>query len=247
MKNCFFILAMVILPLPVLAFAKPMTVSYLERPPYYYTTATGQAAGLLVERTRAILSSAGIEADFLSLSPNQIIYVIQYLKVPHCSIGWFKKPERELYAKFTRAIYRNRPLVLLTKQGQKKLFSQNTSLKQIFSRKQLVMARMSSFSYGSYVDQLLEKYNPSSYFGTSTQTDLLAALFSGQANYMLVAPEEVAEMAKTAGLTVNDFELIELNEIPAGNLRYLMCDQAVSDETIERINKAIEKLYPGLK
>ena len=241
------ILAVIVLLLPESAFSKPMSVSYFERPPYYYTTKEGQAAGLLVERTRAILHAAGIEANFVSLSPNQIIYVIQYLSMPHCSIGWFKKPERELYAKFTQAIYRNRPLALLIKQSQKKLFSQNTSLKQIFSQKQLVMARMSSFSYGFYVDQLLEKYNPRSYFGTNTQADLLAALFAGQANYMLVAPEEVVEMAKKAGLAVNEFELIELNEIPAGNLRYLMCDQAVSDENIERMNKAIEKLYPGLK
>ncbi|MCW8860310.1 MAG: transporter substrate-binding domain-containing protein [Deltaproteobacteria bacterium] len=236
-------LSLVLLPLQTAA--EPLTVSYFERPPYYFTAKDGSAKGFLVTRTQEILRSANIEAQFLSLSPNQIIYVLKHANTPNCSIGWFKKSERELYAQFTQPIYQNRPLVLLTTRDQLLTFKQYEGLAAIFSQRQLVMVRMSSFSYGSFVDQLLEHHNPVSYFGTKSQADVVRAIAQGKANYMLAAPEEVDVMMQSAGLAADDFATMTLSEIPAGNLRYLMCGKQVSAETMQRLNIAIERL--GIK
>ena len=230
--------------IPLQASAEPLTVSYFERPPYYFTSASGTAAGLLVARTKKILQTAGIEAQFISLAPSKINYILRYATSPHCSIGWFKKPERELYAKFTQPIYQNKPLVILTTRENQKQLKKYKTLAQIFANKQLVLARMGSFSYGTYVDQLLEKLSPKSLFYSKQQAELLLSLHTNQASYMLVAPEEIQQMIIAAKLPEEEFVKMTLDEIPSGNFRYLMCGQTVSDSLIKQLNSAIEKLYP---
>jgi hypothetical protein len=100
--------------------ADQLNVSYFERPPYYLTTPAGDASGFLVEKTKKILQAANVNARFISLKPNKIIFIIKHANLPHCSIGWFKKPEREAFAKFTKPIYQDRPLVLLKTKLNKK-------------------------------------------------------------------------------------------------------------------------------
>ena len=232
---------------PAAVNAEPLTVSYFERPPYYFTTEDGNAAGLLVERTRRILREAGIKARFLSLTPNQILYVIKHANAPHCSVGWFKKPERELYAQFSRPIYRNRPLVLLIHQEQRHSFEKFDNLRTLFKAEDLVMARMSSFSYGSYVDTLLEKLNPTSFFEAESQEGLLKSIAERNSDYMLVAPEEVDDLIDRSGFSAGRFTTKTLREIPAGNLRYLMCTQVVDDDIMSRINQAIAEIDVSIR
>jgi polar amino acid transport system substrate-binding protein len=246
MKRLFIIVFIILSAfIPLQAGAKSLTLSYLERPPYYFTSESGTAEGLLIARTKKVLQTAGIEAHFISLTPNKINYILRYATTPHCSIGWFKKPERELYAKFTQPIYQNKPLVILTTREKQKQFKNYRTLAQFFADNQLVLARMGSFSYGAYVDQLLEKLSPKSLFYSKQQTELLLSLHTNQASYMLVAPEEIQQMIIAAKLPEEEFVKITLDEIPSGNFRYLMCGQAVSDNLIEQLNFAIEKLYPA--
>jgi hypothetical protein len=53
-------------------------------------------------------------------------------------------------------------------------------------------------------------------------------------------------LISSSGLPKNEFITLPLVGLPVGNLRYLMCGQGVSDETIQQLNAAIDKLYPGL-
>lgn len=221
------------------AFGESLTVSYFERPPYYFTALNGSAQGFLIDRTREILKTAQIEAQFLPLSPTQILYIVQHANTPNCSVGWFKKPERELYAQFTRPIYQNQPLVLLIHRDQQERFERFSDLATIFKTEKLVMARMSSFSYGTYVDRLLERFNPTSFFASKAQLDLLKAIADGTADYLLIAPEEVDELIRRSGFDSDNFRIKRLDELPAGNLRYLMCNRAVKKAVMDRINQAI--------
>ena len=247
MKRYLCLIALTIIALiPLTVTAEPLTVSYFERPPYYFTNNSGDAEGFLVARTKKILQTAKLEAQFLSLSPQQIIYILQHANTPHCSIGWFKKPERELFTKFTKPIYQNKSLVLLTTRSKQKYFSTFKTLEEIFSSQELIIARVGSFSYGSYVDHLLEQLTPKSKYFSKNQADLLQAIYANQASYMLVAPEEIEQMIVTAALPAAEFITITLDKVPSGNYRYLMCGQAVSNELIDQLNSAIEELYPDL-
>lgn len=228
------------------AAAASLTISYFERPPYYFTTASGKPAGFLFERTRKVVEEAGIDANYISLTPYRIIYTLHHATTPHCSIGWFRNAERELFARFSEPIYRNQSLVLLTGTEQQKQFAGLPTLRKVFSRDGLTMARMAEFSYGTYVDSLLRELTPKSVFFTGNQSNLLQAIVDHRASYMLVAPEEITMLARSIGKADKDFVSFQLEDIPEGNLRYLMCNQDLDAETLGRLNNAIKKLYPNV-
>ncbi len=225
------------------AAAEPLTVSYFERPPYYYTTENGAAAGILLDRTRQVMRKAGLDIRLVTMAPYRILYVLQHATVPHCSVGWFKNEERELYAKFSKPIYRNQSLVVLTSKVQRGKFSSQETLRELFADRSLTMARMAEFSYGEVVDKLLGELSPNSIFLTGEQSTLLQAIAENKATYMLVAPEEVGMLTRLIGLPVEDFVSIKLTDLPSGNLRYLMCNQAVPDETLQQLNRSIQLFY----
>ena len=225
--------------------AEPLSISYLERPPYYYRDAHGKGAGLLIERTRDILREAEISAQFVILQPSQIMFLLQRATVPHCSVGWFKTAERELFAKFSRPIYQDQPLVLLAHREKGAEFPVGATLRQVFSDPHLTIARLGQFSYGEVVDRLLAELSPASLFRTTEQVQLLQALHDRSADYMLIAPEEIEMLISSSGLAETEFISVPLAGMPAGNLRYLICGQGVSDEVMTRLDAAISKLYPG--
>ncbi|MCK5117885.1 MAG: transporter substrate-binding domain-containing protein [Candidatus Aegiribacteria sp.] len=240
----FFLISLILLLfLPSKSSSTPLTVSYFERPPYYFTK-QDRAAGFLIELSRKIFQDAGIEVVFISLPPARIIKAIKNADNPHCSIGWFKKPEREKFAKFSLPIYQNQPVVLLTSKKFKELFLPYKTLQQVFSDKTLIMGKMSSFSYGSYVDDLLTRIAPSSQTITKCQSILIKLIDKGRISYMLAAPEEIPTLITSADLKHADFHTHNLTDIPHGNIRYLIFSQAVQDEVIGRINLSIRKIIP---
>jgi len=227
--------------------AEPLTISHLERPPYYYRDSNGKVAGFLAERTQKILAAANLEAQFVSLEPSQIMFLLHRASAAHCSIGWFKTDERQLFAKFTLPIYQDQALVLLTHRSHRHKFPAKATLENIFTDRQLIIARLGQFSYGNHVDTLMETLSPVSLFRSNEQVQLLQAIYTQLADYMLIAPEEIDMLIRSSGLPKEEFISLPLQGTPAGNLRYLMCGQGVSDESMQRLNAAISKLYPTSK
>ena len=240
----FFLIAVaLIMVLPANGNGTPLTISYFERPPYYFTE-QGQAAGFLIDLSRKIFQDAGIDVTFRSLPPARIIQTIKKAKTPHGSIGWFKKPEREKFAKFSLPIYQNQPIVLLTSKRLEKFFIHYDTLQQVFSDKTLIIGQMGSFSYGSFVDELLTRILPKRLTIATQQSTLLKLIDRGRISYILVAPEEIPNLINSANLTQSDFYTHTLRDIPCGNIRYLIFSQAVSDEVIDKINLSIKKIIP---
>ncbi len=219
--------------------AEAMTISYFERPPYYYTAKNGQPEGFLLNKVVGIMEQAGIEARFLSLTPNQILYVVRHAVSPHCSIGWFKNSQREEFAKFSRPIYQDKPIELLIRKSGLARIGKEHTLAAIFNNNSLIFARNIHYSYGEYIDGLLGEKEPNSSLTVKGQAGLMQAVAADDKKYILVPPEEAMSLIKRAGYQQEDFALVPLTDIPVGNKRYLMCSQSVSDELLERIDQAI--------
>ncbi|HOO46364.1 MAG TPA: transporter substrate-binding domain-containing protein [Deltaproteobacteria bacterium] len=227
--------------LPQCLLAQDLTVSYMNRPPYYYTE-DGTARGFLVELTKKILDDAGIDVTFRELPPNRIMHEIQKRDHAHCSIGWFRTPEREQFAKFSLPIYRNRPIVVVTTRENNYLFTGYSTLHQLFTDRSLVMGNISSFTYGSYIDRLMKDLRPATHEISTSRGTLPALIKKKRVHYLLSAPEEVETLIHGEGLRSEDFMTIVMSDIPEGNKRYLMFSMSVSDDTITRINASMVKI-----
>ncbi|GAB6112074.1 substrate-binding periplasmic protein [Desulfomicrobium salsuginis] len=221
--------------------ATDLHVVYLERPPYYWTE-NGQPRGFLLGLTRQILDRAGIPASFSQHPPNRIMEELRTDSGPTCSIGWFKTPERETFATFSLPIYRDQPLVLLTTTDKAHLFSRHTTLRDVLADRSLIMAQVASFSYGEAVDRMQKEILVRSLTVSSSQKVLPKLILQGRAAYMLVAPEEVPTLLRLAEVDAGRFTTLTMQDIPAGNLRYLIFTKSVPDSTLQRINAAIADL-----
>lgn len=240
MKKIAFSALLVLLMLPQSVMCETLTVSYLERPPYYHTR-QGRADGFLIELSKRIFQDAGVEVVFEMMPPKRIMMELKNADNVHCSVGWFKKPEREEFAKFSLPIYRDRPVVILTTKKQKQMFARHETLRDVFLDKSLIMATMSAFSYGSYIDGLRKDVFPKTHEISSRQNLLPKLIMKGRAAYMLTAPEEVETLVRSAGLDPDDFVAITMPDIPAGNRRYLIFTRGVSDDMIKKINISVRK------
>jgi polar amino acid transport system substrate-binding protein len=235
------LLALLLVPVRGGAAGPELKVAYLERPPYYWTE-DGQPRGFLLDLTRHILEQAGVAASFAPLPPSRILEEIRNDLSPWCSIGWFRTPEREAFAKFSLPIYRDRRLVLLTTKDKAGFFGGHRTLREVFLDRSLIMAQIASFSYGAFVDGLQQETGARSMTVSTTTTVLPRLIVQGRAHYMLLAPEEVPTLLASAQADPGLFVTLELDDIPRGNLRYLMFSRCVPDETIAGIDAAIAAL-----
>lgn len=226
---------------PYTGLCEVITVSYLDRPPYYYTKG-GKPRGFLIELSKYIFLDAGIKVVFKEMPPKRIMHELKNRYSLHCSVGWFKKKEREAFAKFSLPIYQNKPIEILTTKKNKPLFKNYTELKQVFLDKGLSMGTISTFSYGVYIDKLMKEFSPN-FFGLTVEQSTLPKLISkGRISYMLIAPEECDILIRNAGFRRDKFLSIKMADIPEGNKRYLIFNKNIRDDIIKRVNLSIRKL-----
>jgi polar amino acid transport system substrate-binding protein len=213
---------------------------YEDRPPYYVTAKDGSVSGLAIDPVAAALKKAGIMPNWQTTSAKRQLAAIQANREAVCSPGWFKKPEREAFAKFSEPIYQDKPQVVVTRTDQSLRINHGT-LEKLLQDPNLTMGVKLGYSYGHFIDALIERLEPVTMRSSQDTAGLIRMLVGRRFDYMLAAPEEFSSFAERLGIAGKDIFSIALSDIPAGNQRYLMCSQQVSDEWLARINAGLGK------
>lgn len=244
MNKVLIILVLLILPVTVHAAGGGkvrLKVLYLEFPPYYFTNIDRKPDGFLLKEADAILRAADIIPVYEAMPAKRILQNMRTLE-PAVSIGWFKTPEREKYAKFSLPIYQNRPLQVVFLAKNKHLFASKENLNQILRDERGSIGLLGGYSYGTIVDHKIREANPPQQLVTGGYPQLMRMLAAERFTYLLVAPEEVDILIKKNHLAVELFSRMNLNDIPSGNERYLMFSKGVSSEVVLKVNRAIEDM-----
>lgn len=218
-----------------------LKVLYLEFPPYYYTTYDGRPDGFLLKKTDTILRNAGIEPRYESLSAKRVLVE---MRTPEaiCSIGWFKTPKREKFARFTLPIYQNKPLVALYLSKDSMQLSTKTTLRSLVEDRSLSLGLVDGYSLGAEVDALVRGHGANTRLVMGDYPHLIRMLSQEQFSYILVAPEEKDILIRKNYLAADQFQSHELSDVPAGNSRFLMFSKTVPEEIVERVNRSILSL-----
>ncbi len=218
----------------------PVLVYYDDRIPYAVTDSQGEVHGLCATPASDAFNQAGILFKWKRMPFKRQLETIKYNKKMACGIGWFKKPEREQFARFTKEIYQDRPAISISKKGNTTLVKY-TNLKTLLTDKNARVLVKDGFSYGAYIDELIEKYNPpQTVVVNSTNIQMLQMILSGRADYFFMSEEEAEHIISSAGYDLDQFHLQHYDDMPDGNLRYIICSQQVSPKTIDLLNKFIK-------
>lgn len=215
-----------------------ITLYYNDRPPYLVPAADGSASGLTGSPAAAAFKAASIAVQWAKVPTNRQLMSIRRDAGPECAIGWFRNAEREQFAKFTKAIYRDLPTVALASRDFKAV-REGSRLEDVLAMKGLRVLAKDNYSYGPTIDALLARLKPTIIYTTSENSAMVEMVRFNRADFMFVAEEEAAYLVEEAGLSAREFHLIRFADVPRGERRHIMCSKQVPDEVIARLNRAI--------
>lgn len=216
-----------------------ITLFYNERPPYLIAAPDGSVSGLTGTPAGRAFAAAGIPFMWAKTPTNRQLASIKQNKAMECAVGWFKNPEREQFAQFTKAIYRDRPAVALANKGFQ--VSQYDTLERVLATRGIRVLLKENFSYGPFIDNNIARFMPHLTHTTAENALMVEMIRKGRADLMFMAEEEAEFMLANATATAGsgDFYLLRFSDMPAGEKRYIMCSKQVPDEIIGRLNRAI--------
>lgn len=218
-----------------------LAVEYLEFPPYYFTNGAMQPDGFLLKLADAAFQEAGVLPEYESLSAKQILSHMHSDR-PVCSIGWFKTPERETFARFSRKIYQNRPVEVVYLERNGPLFDKHETLASLVRDRSLSMGKAKSYSQGKVVDEIIAKGDPPITVVNGSYADLFRLLAAGEFSYFIVASEYIDYQIRRNHLNAALFAHKKMADIPEGNIRYLMYSRGVPKSVIRRIDEALVRV-----
>ncbi|MEN9868743.1 MAG: hypothetical protein RL748_4333 [Pseudomonadota bacterium] len=213
---------------------EPITLYYHNRPPYLVADASGTVSGLSATPAERAFKQAKIPFVWASAPTNRQLFTIKQNKTLACSAGWFKTPERETFAKYTKPIYRDLPAVLIANPAFQ--LATKATLAQVLTSKGTRVLHKENFSYGPVVDDLLKQGQVQLVQTTDENAAMLKMVRMNMADFMFAAKEEAQYLMEEQGGDSKQFKLIHLPDMPPGEYRYIMCSKLVPDEVIAKLN-----------
>jgi polar amino acid transport system substrate-binding protein len=216
-----------------------ITLHYNERPPYLVTSDKG-VHGLTGDPATIVFERSNIPFRWRQTPSKRQIYILQKNEGRDCIVGWFKNKEREKFARYTLPIYQDKPQIVLARADNNKIPAEST-VEGLFTNAQLNLLVKDGYSYGDFLDGKIAEYNPVKTVTTGENREMLKMVFSGHADYFLIAPEEANGLIESSGFNLHDFKFTHFSDISSGEKRYILCSKQVEESTIDQLNATIQQ------
>lgn len=242
MKSHTILLSTLSLCFPILSYASTncedqITVLYHERIPYAITTSSS-VDGLTATPAKHAFQQAGVEFHWQKTPVKRELLLIENNTGCLCSIGWFKNPARETFARYTAPIYQDKPQVAITS-AQNESLQAGLPLQTAFNNKSLSLLVRDGYSYGKFIDQAIEQYQPMRSKVIYDNLKMLSLIYHQRYDYFFIAPEEINYLIASSKFKSSDFKIVPFNDIPDGEKRHIICNKNISEDTIRRLNSNI--------
>ncbi|MBM2883178.1 transporter substrate-binding domain-containing protein [Chromobacterium phragmitis] len=201
----------------------------------------GQLTGIWFDLGNLIFSKAGIDYAWKSLPTNRLFGEMQNNIGRKCSIGWFKTPEREKFAKFSQPIYSDPRVVALVRKDS--TLPDSISAKELLSLSTTHLIVKKNFSQGVYLDKLIKIMPAENVIVTSADyASIVKMILAGHGNVFIITPVGIKNILEEAGGVMEQFRAINLLDVPIENERRIMCTASVPDEVMKKLNQTIGKI-----
>ncbi len=219
---------------------RPLLLLYRDKPPYSYTE-DRLPKGLLIEQSRAVFAAAGLAIHMEEAPLKRIQLELQANERPVCSPGWYKLPERELYARFSLPMSQDLPHLVLAGPRSAEAVRAHRSLASLLADSRLRMAVVDGISYGSELDGYIKQQAPAPLRATVTPVQLTRMLAAGRADYMFMDREDYLWLARQ-GEVSKLLSPLSFPDMPAGLQRHMMCSRKTPEGVLQAIDAAIRSL-----
>ena len=216
-------------------------VAYRDKPPYS-TTTNGRPSGVLIDKTRRVFETAGVPYRLAEMPVKRIASEIEANQQAICSPGWYRLPERERSGKFSAAIHRDAPQLVLTSHARAAAVRAHVNLRALLRDERMQLLVLEGVSYGADLDALVaaRPQRPQSAVGTSLQVGRMIAAERG--DYMFIDQADYDFLRRADARTAAAVEIVRFADMPPGIQRYYWCSRKVDAPLLSRIDAAIHKL-----
>lgn len=216
---------------------EPLEIIFEERPPYVKKDGDS-IKGILGLPLTESLKKSNISYTIYEKPSKRHLHEIKANRKTLCAVGWFKNPEREKFAQYTKPLYQDKPMGIVTRKNHKTI-TNNMSIDELLSNKSLIILSKQSYSYGKFVDEKIEKYANKKRDVSSGNSTMLMLVAKKRADFMFISYEEANHLLQTHP-NKDELVYLKLKGMPEGNKRYLICSFKVEKNIIESINKNLQ-------
>jgi len=230
--------------MPYLAYADgeyELTINYESRPPYQYLV-NDKLVGAFVTPIDKALQAAGIRTRWEDIPMKRQLQRVKANIEPVCLVGRYKNPEREAYSVYSKPYYRDAPHLVLARSDNPKLKNMN-SFQDLLNSPALSLQIKAGYTYGTALDEMIAHAKLRVDVPTTENETILRKIYSRHGDMMLIEEPEANWLILHLKLSRDDFVMLNFPDMPAGELRYLMCSKNVDPQLLEKINA----LLPSVK
>lgn len=225
---------------PILAAdTSPLSIFVFHRPPYYILKNGKPAGGFLLDIALDALQRANIPFVIEEMPPARILTTLEQNKRPACSVGWIKTPERNAFAWFSQPMYFDAPLGVAVRADMP--LPQAPSTMTNLLRIGWTWGLRAGFSYGPHLDQTLAAYPETKERRFSSPDRMLHLLVKHRLDAVLIEPEEMAWLVRDKPELATQLRYVHLDDAPPRTPRHIMCNHAVTEDIMNRINTALSE------
>ncbi len=211
-----------------------LDIIYDQRVPYIKEN-ENSIAGLVATPLIKALDEANITYTLKNRPSKRHLREIKANKKAICAVGWFKNQKREEFAKFSKSLYQDKPIGILTNIDND--ISNKITFDELFSINNLSVLIKDSYSYGSFIDKKLKTLKVKK--TKTTNVNMIAMIAKKRATFMFISFEEAQDIIKNHKYK-NNIKFIQIKDAPKGSKRYLICSKLVDDNIIDKLNKNIK-------
>jgi uncharacterized protein (TIGR02285 family) len=216
---------------------EPIALYFNDRAPYLIPGPDGTVTGLTANSATHAFKSAGIPFVWVLMPTARQFLFIQRNMAAACMVGVYRLPEREQYAKFTKAIYHNEHTVALVHDSLEA--HDGAAIKDVLGRNGIRVLVKEMYSYGVVVDAVLARYKPQLVRTTNENVQMAKMIRMKQADLMFVSEEEAQTLISRSGGKDSELRILHFADPLIGPDRHIMCSRQVSDDVIEKLNQFI--------
>ncbi|MFZ6726145.1 hypothetical protein ACO0K2_11690 [Undibacterium sp. MH2W] len=229
-------LGLILFPRAALSEEK-LKLQIIELPPYIIVKSATEVGGTVVEPTLKALHSAGIDFEWEVIPANRQIAQIKNNQEKICSVGWYKTPERELFAKYSKPILIDSKFIAFANIDFNSV--QGETLDDILSDPKTQVLIKSSLASGNFLDEKFKNMKATAVITSAEIASVFKMIQAGRAHITFV-PADMLKYYQDVGIIQGkNYKVLTFDEMPAGRERYLMCSKLVDDQTIKKFNKAL--------
>lgn len=218
--------------------ADDLIIFFHDRPPYSWRDDSGKLQGLVVDPAEQALKAASIPFKWDEVPSARQMETIKLGEVAACGLGWFKRPDREVFARFSAPVYRDKKMVIIARRDETE-FVGNRPIGTFFNLPNLILLVKTGYSYGAFMDAKIDTLNPKRLSTSTDNLHMLDMIALDRADYMLMSAEEAEFVLKRGSNTTNALMTYPFQDAPEGEARHLMCTKLVPQDLLDRFNAAL--------